>query len=141
MTKKIAPPLLVLLALVIYAPALRDGFVWDDRALVLGDPLIRSWRLAWEGFQHFLFVDAGGSDFYRPLQRLSYLFDYAVFVFSPGGYHLLSILWHAAGAVALFFFGEELLGFCGVEMARRQIIALLAALVWLVHPVQSAAVV
>ena len=141
MTKKIAPPLLVLLALVIYAPALRDGFVWDDRALVLGDPLIRSWRLAWEGFQHFLFVDAGGSDFYRPLQRLSYLFDYAVFVFSPGGYHLLSILWHAAAAVALFFFGEELLGFCGVEMARRQFIALLAALVWLVHPVQSAAVV
>lgn len=86
MSKKIAPPLLVLLGLAVYAPALRAGFVWDDRALVLADPLIRSWRLLWEGFQHFLFTDAGGSDFYRPLQRLSYLVDYAAFVFSPAGY-------------------------------------------------------
>ncbi|MBA3833917.1 MAG: tetratricopeptide repeat protein [Chthoniobacterales bacterium] len=140
MNKKIAPPLLVLLGLAVYAPALRAGFVGDDRALVLTDPLIRSWRLIWEGFQHFLFTDAGGSDFYRPLQRLSYLLDYAAFIFAPAGYHLVSILWHAAAAVALFFFAEEFLGFCKMEQARRAWVAFLAAVVWLVHPVQSAAV-
>ncbi len=140
MNKKIAPALLVLLTLVTYAPALRAGFVWDDRALVLADPLIRSWRLIWEGFQHFLFTDAGGSEFYRPLQRLSYLFDYAAFIFAPAGYHLVSILWHAAAAVALFCFAEELLSFCKMEATRRPLVAFLAALVWLVHPVQSGAV-
>ena len=62
-----------------YAPALRDGFVWDDTALILRDPLIRSWRLIPEGFNHFLFVDATASDFYRPLQRLTYTLDYAAF--------------------------------------------------------------
>src|SRR5205085_5101946 len=39
--------------LVSYAPALRDGFVWDDTALVQRDPLIRSWRLIPEAFNHF----------------------------------------------------------------------------------------
>ena len=124
-----------------YAPALRNGFVWDDQALILRDPLIRSWRLIGEGFQHFLFTDAAASDFYRPLQRLSYTFDYAAFFLAPAGYHLVSILWHAAAAVALFFFAEEFLALFNLEPARRFRVAFLAALVWLWHPVQSAAVI
>ncbi|MDQ3115381.1 MAG: hypothetical protein M3Q86_02020, partial [Verrucomicrobiota bacterium] len=66
MKKKIAALLLVLCALGAYAPALRNGFVWDDHALILRDPLIRSWQLIGEGFTHFLFTDAAASDFYRP---------------------------------------------------------------------------
>src|SRR3954467_8518433 len=47
--------LLILLAIAAsYAPAVRDGFVWDDTALILRDPLIRSWRLIPEGFNHYL---------------------------------------------------------------------------------------
>ncbi len=141
MKKKVAPFLLLLLALATYAPALRDGFVWDDQALILTDPLIRSWRLIWEGFQHFLFTDAAASDFYRPLQRLSYTVDYAAFFLSPAGYHLVSILWHAAAAVALFYFAEEFLALGKMEPGRRVTVAFLAALVWMLHPVQSAAVI
>ena len=140
MKKRIAPFVLILLALVSYAPALRNGFVWDDQALILRDPLIRSWRLIGEGFEHFLFTDAAASDFYRPLQRLSYTFDYAVFFLAPAGYHLVSILWHAAAAVALFFFAEEFLALCNLEPGRRLRVAFLAALVWMWHPVQSSAV-
>ena len=92
------PVLLFLSAIAIYAPALRNQFVWDDQALILRDPLIRSWRLIGEGFTHFLFTDAGGSNFYRPLQRLSYTLDYAVCFNSPFGSHLASSLWHAAAA-------------------------------------------
>ncbi|MGH8093722.1 MAG: tetratricopeptide repeat protein [Chthoniobacterales bacterium] len=137
----IAPFLLLAAALATYAPALWNDFVWDDQALVLRDPLIRSWRLIWEGFQHFLFTDAAASDFYRPLQRLSYTLDYEAFFVSPLGYHLVSILWHAAAGIALFFFAEEFLAWCRMESERRFRIAFIAALVWLLHPVQSAAVV
>src|SRR5438552_6556853 len=56
--------LLVVLIFAAHAPALRARFVWDDTALVLRDPLIRSWRLIPEGFQHFLFVDATPSNFF-----------------------------------------------------------------------------
>jgi len=57
--KKIWAVLILLVVVFIsYAPAVRNGFVWDDTALILRDPLIRSWRLIPEGFNHFLFVDA-----------------------------------------------------------------------------------
>ena len=133
--------LLLAAAFAAYAPALRNGFVWDDEALILRDPLIRSWRLIGEGFRHFLFTDATASDFYRPLQRLSYTFDYAAFFLAPAGYHLVSILWHAAAAVALFLFADKFLALFDLQPARRLCVAFLAALAWVWHPVQSAAVI
>src|SRR5207248_7554402 len=120
---------------------MRNGFVWDDAALILRDPLIRSWRLIPESFNHFLFVDATASDFYRPIQRLSYTIDYAAFAFRPGPYHVTSLVWHGLAAIALLFFAEEFLLAFGTDRRRRELVALGAALVWAVHPVRSAAVV
>ena len=140
--KKTFIVLSILLAVFVsYAPSLQDGFVWDDTALILRDPLIRSWRLIPEGFNHFLFTDATASDFYRPIQRLSYTFDYAAFAFRPGPYHLTSLLCHAAAAIALLFLAEELLLALGVEARKRQLIAFVAALVWAIHPINSSAVI
>ncbi|HEY1582827.1 MAG TPA: tetratricopeptide repeat protein [Chthoniobacterales bacterium] len=136
-----APLLLLLATFAVYAPALRNGFVWDDQALVLRDPLIRSWRLIGEGFQHFLFTDAAASDFYRPLQRLSYTLDYAGFFVGPVGYHLVSILWHAAAGLALYFFAGEFLRSSPVDSPLRHAVPFFAALLWLIHPMQSAAVI
>jgi len=139
--KKIwAALILIVVVFISYAPAVRNGFVWDDTALVLRDPLIRSWRLIPEGFNHFLFVDATASDFYRPIQRLSYTIDYAAFAFRPGPYHVTSLVWHSFAAIALFLFAEELLSIFGIDRRRCRLIALVAALVWAIHPVQSAAV-
>jgi Tfp pilus assembly protein PilF len=125
--------LLILFAVgVVYWPVLGCGFVWDDTALVLRDPFIRSWRLIGEGFRHFLFTDATPSDFYRPLQRASYTLDYALFGFAPWGWHLLGVAWHAAAAAALFAFLDEWL--------KNRRVALTAALLWAVHPLHTSAV-
>jgi tetratricopeptide (TPR) repeat protein len=139
--KKIWAVLILSIVFISYAPAVRNGFVWDDTALILRDPLIRSWRLVPEGFNHFLFTDATASDFYRPLQRLSYTIDYALVGFQPAFYHVTSVLWHGLAAIAFLFFAEELLFNFGIERGRSRLIALIAALVWAIHPVQSAAVV
>jgi len=126
--------LLIAATFLVYWPALRNGFVWDDTALVLRDPLIRSWRLIPEGFRHFLFLDATAADFYRPLQRVTFTADYALFGFAaPWGWHLTSILIHAGAAVALFFLGRKLTG-------GRADLACGAALVWAIHPLQTSAV-
>jgi hypothetical protein len=140
--KKISQALLLAaLVFAAYAPALRNGFVWDDTALILRDPLIRSWRLIPEGFQHFLFTDATASDFYRPIQRLSYTLDYGAFSFLPAGYHLTSILCHLAAALALLLLAHELLDLFGIEEQKRAWLAFFAALAWAIHPVHMAAVV
>src|SRR4051812_16530065 len=123
-----------------YLPSVRNGFVWDDTALILRDPLIRSWRLIPEGFNHYLFVDATASDFYRPLQRLTYTIEYACFGVQPAGYHVTNVGLHCAAAIVLLFFGEELLAAFGCSTPRRRWIALVTALIWVVHPVHSGAV-
>ena len=124
-----------------YAPAVRDDFVWDDRALVLRDPLIRSWRLVPEGFQHFLFTDATPSDFYRPIQRLTYTLEYCAVAFRPSVFHVTSILCHLAAAIAFFFFADELLRLFGTAEQKRKTVIFFATLLWAIHPIQSAAVV
>ena len=136
-------PALALAAIVfaIYAPALKNGFVWDDTAIILRDPLIRSWRLIPEGFQHFLFTDATASNFYRPIQRLTNTLDYGAFAFRPAGYHLTSILLHVGAALALLLCANQLLDYFGVEPGKRRVIAFLATLAWAIHPLHSSAVV
>ncbi len=139
--KKFTPGLLVVvLVAAAYAPALRNGFVWDDTALVLRDPLIRSWRLIPEGFQHFLFTDATASDFYRPIQRLTYTLDYGAFAFHPWGYHLTSLLCHIGAALAFLFCARQLLRRFGVAERARDVAAFGATLAWALHPAHNAAV-
>jgi protein O-mannosyl-transferase len=139
--KKLLPYLLIALTtLAVYAPATRNGFVWDDTAVILRDPLIRSWRLIPEGFNHFLFTDATASDFYRPLQRLTYTVDYAAAGFAPAMYHVVSVLWHIAAASALFLCACELLRAFGIEERKRWWVALAASLAWAVHPLHNSAV-
>lgn len=140
-----------------YAPALRNSFVWDDTALVLRDPLIRSWRLAPDSFREFLFLDATASNFYRPLQRLTYTADYALWGIARDagektgapetgdhadvaaiqraaqpGWHFTSVFVHALAAVALWFLLRAWLG--------GGVWPLLGALAWAVHPLHTSAV-
>jgi tetratricopeptide (TPR) repeat protein len=139
--KKFVP--LVLIALLLcaaYAPTLRNGFVWDDTALILRDPLIRSWRLIPEGFQHFLFTDATASDFYRPIQRLTYTLEYVAVGFQPAVFHATSVACHVAAALAFFFFAGEFLRLFGAAEQTRRYVGLASALAWGLHPLHTSAV-
>src|SRR5919109_1459417 len=119
---------LLVLIFVAHAPALRATFVWDDTALVLRDPLIRSWRLIPEGFQHFLFVDATPSNFYRPLQRLTYTLEYWAFAFRPAPYHLTNIVLHAATAIMLFVFVLTFFRLYRIDERKGLLVAAIASL-------------
>lgn len=134
--------LIIAATLLVYWPALRNGFIWDDTALVLRDPLIRSWFLIPEGFRHFLFLDATASNFYRPIQRLSFVADYQLYGFGwPGGWHLTSILVHAGAAIGLFFVADKLLAMAaGLGERTRRISALGVSILWAIHPLHTSAV-
>ena len=130
--------LIVAAAFAVYVPSLRNGYVWDDSALIQRDPFIRSWRLIAEGFRHFLFTDATASDFYRPMQRLTYTWDYAWQGFHPALYHFDNILIHALAAVFLFLFVERLLTL--LDRPRAMQWAALVAGLWAIHPLYTSAV-
>ncbi|MCX6977063.1 MAG: hypothetical protein NTX04_03800, partial [Verrucomicrobia bacterium] len=142
--RSVAIVCIVTATLLAYWPALRNGFVWDDTALCLRDPLIRSWRLIPECFRHFLFLDATASDFYRPLQRLTFTLDYQLYSFeNPWGWHLTSILLHAAAAVSLWVFLSKLLASPPANPLPEPIrdrLTLGVTLVWAIHPLHTSAV-
>ncbi len=126
----------------VHTPALRGPFLWDDEYLAAANPLIKSPLLILETFRHSLFLDSF-SPHYRPVQDISMMPDYYFWSDNPFGFHLSNMMWHVASGVMLFFLLRRLL----VGLRREpissqssQIIAFLLALLWIVHPVHSAAV-
>jgi Flp pilus assembly protein TadD len=143
---------LLVLGAGVHLPALEGQLIWDDFNLTRDNPMIRSPLLILEAFRHYLFPDAH-SGHYRPVQTISYAFDYLVWNTDTYGYHLSNIFWHVASGITLYFLLQELFRTLGkrcrqaredgAHPGRHQLLsnaAFLLALLWVVHPVHSAAV-
>ena len=77
------------------------------------------------------------------MQNLSFIVDYFFWNDNTYGFHLTNVLLHAAGGILLYFLLRRLLAsfFSGkLTSSSLSIAAFLAALLWTVHPVHSAAV-
>ncbi|MDD5120517.1 MAG: tetratricopeptide repeat protein [Candidatus Omnitrophica bacterium] len=76
-----------------YFNSLGNPFIWDDDALVVKNTLIRSVQNIPLSFTNDLYFGVAiGSNFWRPLQTISYIFDYHLWQLNPFGYHLTNIL-------------------------------------------------
>jgi tetratricopeptide (TPR) repeat protein len=120
--------LLALLATLAHGAALSSGVAWDDAEQVSGNPAIRTLAAPWRFFADPWTLAPRGGDFlaqYRPLRTLAYALQFAVFGGSAWGFHLVSLLLHAAGAWAVGLLTRTLFG-------RGH---WLAAAIWLLHPV------
>jgi Flp pilus assembly protein TadD len=136
---------------VVHFPSLQGEPIWDDDYLTRTNPFIKSPLLILETFRHWLFPESYASH-YRPVQNIIYMGDYFLWSNNFYGFHLSSILFHVGSAVLLYFLLRKLLpplltwrGQQSDISANRDarallLIAFLVALLWVVHPVHSAAV-
>ena len=144
--------ILLVVGLLVRAWSLHGERIWDDQYLSLENPFIKSPLLILESFRHYLFLESY-STHYRPIQTISYLFDYWFWNTDTYGFHLTNLLLHAASGVLLFFLARKILAslwFRNLPLAVRDraqrrirglsLAAFLIALLWSVHPVHSAAV-
>lgn len=133
--------ILAVLGAAVRFPALSGEFVWDDTSLVRDNPFVKSPLLFLESFRHYLALD-GSSTHYRPLQNISYFFDYLIWNADPFGYHLTNLLWHLGSALLLYFLLRRLLAPLCNRFTENQAgdAPFFIALLWVVHPVHSAAV-
>src|SRR4051794_12467246 len=135
--------ILVVVGSVARLPALTGQFIWDDTSLVRDNPFVKSPVLWLESFRHYLALD-GSSMHYRPLQNISYFFDYLVWNTDAFGYHLSNLVLHVSCGVLLYFLLERLLETWRTRFPEKpqllSAVAFLVALIWVVHPVHSAAV-
>jgi tetratricopeptide (TPR) repeat protein len=99
------------LTLLVYLPALRNGFVeLDDAAYVLDNPHVRSFG---HGFFRWAFLQFYAAN-WHPLTWISHALDCAVWGANPLGHHLTSILLHAANSGLVVLLAWRL-----VEVARE----------------------
>lgn len=141
-----------LAGILVHAPALQGQRIWDDQYLSRDNPFIKSPLLILETFRHHLFLDSFSAH-YRPVQNISFIFDYFFWNTDEFGFHLTNTLLHAGSGILLYFLLRHLLRsflFRGRSMsvqhrAHRRIpwisnAAFVVAMLWIVHPVHSAAV-
>ncbi len=142
--------ILIVLGALVRSPALQGEMIWDDSFLINDNPFIKSPFLIFEAFKHPLILESI-SGHYRPVQNMSYMFDYFFWNTNTYGYHLSNILWHVVSGVLLFFLLRQIIPplFPHLEQTseadrplvrRNEFIAFLLALLWMVHPVHSAAI-
>ncbi len=105
----------------VFLPALKYPFLnWDDYPNVAANDLL---RFDADGLRFMFFGSKLGH--WQPATWLTLAADRLIWGAAPMGYHLTNILIHAAGAAVLFL------------LARRlKVPAVLAALLWALHPLR-----
>ena len=129
--------IVIALTLVAFLPGLGNGFIpnWDDALNFLDNPHYRGLgpaQLRWM----FTTFHAGH---YIPLTWLSLGLDYLLWGLHPAGYHLTSLLLHAATALAFYFLALRLLRLAlppAPTPAALRWGATVAALLFAVHPLR-----
>jgi tetratricopeptide (TPR) repeat protein len=130
MSRRTGSLLVVVLATALYVPSLRNGFAYDDVAIIERDPRVHSLSKLPElvSTSYWRADDLG---LYRPLVSASYAVDWAVSGGRAFWFHAVNALWNAAACGALFLL---LTRFAPVGAA------LAGAVLFAVHPVHVEAV-
>lgn len=124
MKRRRLPWLVAALAALPFLPALLNGFTdWDDPVFILKNAALANFDVGW------MFTATFGGH-YHPLTWLSLALDRALWGPVPLGFHLTSILLHAATAALFFLVARRLLG------EETPWPALFAALLFAVHPLR-----
>lgn len=101
------PAGILLAAFLAFGLTLKAGFLWDDHRMIEQNPRLEltasNLAAAFKGDPF-----AQGLNYYRPLQTVSNMADFAVWGYRPFGYHLTNFLFHAASALLFFYLAMAL---------------------------------
>jgi tetratricopeptide (TPR) repeat protein len=143
-------PLLLLiipiaLVVVIYSNTLNVAFQFDDILNIRDNHYIRITSITPKALW-----DAGVKSiaFHRPVANISFALNYYVHEFNLAGYHIINIAIHILAGIFLFFLFRHTIDLIRQKnlsplvgkSANPTAIAFAAALIWLVHPLNTQAV-
>ena len=118
--------ILIVVTLGVYWQTVNAEFTYDDRLVILEDPRIWQWDIG------ALWTLKGELIWTNQLRTISYMFDYALFGFSPAGYHLHNLFWHTLCVVLVFVLVKKL--------TQQATLAFFGAVIFAIHPINVEAV-
>ncbi len=126
----------------VYFNAIANSFVYDDLVGILNNPWIRDIKHIPDIFSSNLWGFSGGSsNYYRPVASAFGVLQFKISGTSPVGYHLINVLFHSAISVLVLLIVSRLVA--GSPESRPFSLlspALIAALLFAVHPIHTEAV-
>jgi len=120
------------LAVAAFLNSLSNGFVLDDRLLIVHNPLVRTPVDVRAIFTSSYWPPEFWDGMYRPLLVLSFALNYAASGLRPFSYHLINVLLHAANSALVYGLTWQLF--------RQRGLAFLAGAAFALHPVHTEAV-
>jgi len=97
---------ILILVLAAYVECLGGTFVWDDRPLILGSPLVERVASLGDYLKNPFWSGLGGRpqsvSYYRPLVTASFAFDQRLHGGNAAGFHLTNLAFHALNALLLY---------------------------------------
>lgn len=127
--------ILIVVGFLVYGLSIKNGFVSDDEAQIVDNTSVHTlanWQSLLRGST---FYNGGQSilvgAYFRPVMTLSFTVLYTLFGPNAWGFHLFSLVLHLANVCLIYLFLKRYL---------RSNLAILLALVFLVHPINSAVV-
>jgi Tfp pilus assembly protein PilF len=123
------PPALVIVAILLYGRTLGFEFTnWDDQSYILGNPYLRSFSV--DNIKALLTPGSvRGELLYIPVTYLTHFVESLTFGLRPWVLHGTNTLLHAVNGVLVFFLVQG--------WSRCRVTALLVALAFIVHPLQT----
>jgi len=125
--------ILVISILFVYFNTLFNNFVWDDFEHIVDNYRIKDIRYIFSIFKQNIIV--GGyktSNYYRPLQHISYMVDYKIWGLNPFGFHLGNLLLHILNGTLLYL--------VIFYLTNDNIVSLLGSVIYSLHPVHTSVV-
>ncbi len=136
---------LFIITLAIYSNSLDCSWHFDDNQNILERKAIQITQLSWSEIKKTFFMQDGQrqGELYRPVPNFSFAINYFFGKTNVFGYHLTNISIHILTSFFLFLFIYHILNLPAVKPrygADSYLIALLAAVFWVINPVQTQAV-
>jgi protein O-mannosyl-transferase len=128
--------LLAVIGVLLYMNTLESPFIFDDGINIVENPHIRMTAIAPDQI-----AQIKHSICPRPFANFTFALNYYFHQYQVRGYHLINILIHLVTAVLIFFIAKATLRLCRKESVWSTApTALMAAIIWLIHPLQTQSV-
>jgi len=125
--------LIAVLGFVVYCNSLHGDFVYDDLILVKDNSNLKTFYHIPDILTKEIAAQTSAEiHFYRPLQMISYLFDYNLWKLNVVGYHLTNILLHILVAITIYWLIYILFS--------NLLISFFTGMLFIAHPVHTEAV-
>lgn len=124
---------ILVIGFLVYVNILPNEMFWDDNDFILNNEFIKDWQHFPKLFSENTIAGAGlSSDYWRPVLSSFFSVEWHLWQDWAPGYHFMSIVFHLANSILLFFIL--------LYLFKKKNIAGLTALIFAIHPLQTEAV-